>query len=184
MCFSLFSRIVHLKLSSLGEWPSLRVVGGMIFVPFFHLFLLILEAKSTLPRLLLTDTRHPAAFFVVFRPCHRKIRSCRSSEIGTWYPRAWGLSVVWCACGPRASFFWPFLVAIGHTASDLRLGGTDVSACPSRAAVRHLGPFPPLPAACFGWFLLKCRVFFSLFSWVTVCLCLVQILWEYLLANC
>jgi hypothetical protein len=36
--FFCFGRISHLKLSSLGDWPSIRVVGGMFFGPFFHLF--------------------------------------------------------------------------------------------------------------------------------------------------
>jgi hypothetical protein len=36
--FLLFGRIVHLKLSSLGKWPSLRVVGEMIFWPVLSLF--------------------------------------------------------------------------------------------------------------------------------------------------
>jgi hypothetical protein len=143
LCFFFrFGRIVHLKMSSLGEWPSQRVVGGMIFGPFFHLFFFfwILVARSTLPLRLLTDTCHPAAFSVVFRPCRRKIRSRRSSEIGAWCPRAWELFAVWCACGPRSAFFRPGSVATGYMASDLRLGGTDVDVCPSRAAVRHLGP--------------------------------------------
>jgi hypothetical protein len=124
-----------------------------------------LEARSTLPRRLLTNTRPPAAFSIVFRPCRRKIWSCRSPETGAWCPRAWELSAVWCACGPRSAFFRPFSMAIGYTASDLRLGGTGVGSCPSIAAVRHLGPFPPLPTDFFGWFLLKCScVFFSCFS--------------------
>jgi hypothetical protein len=38
VCFLLFGRISHLKLSSLGDWPSVRVVGGMFFGPFFHIF--------------------------------------------------------------------------------------------------------------------------------------------------
>jgi hypothetical protein len=36
--FPSFGRIVHLKMSSLGEWSSQRVVGGMIFGPFFSSF--------------------------------------------------------------------------------------------------------------------------------------------------
>jgi hypothetical protein len=44
--------------------------------------------------------------------------------------------------------------------------------------------FPPLPAACFGCFLPMCFLCFSLVSLVSACLCLDQILWEYLLANC
>jgi hypothetical protein len=136
--------------------------AGCFLARFFTFFSLILEARSTLPRRLLTDTRPPAVFFVVFRPCRRKIRSCRSPKIGAWCPRAWGLSAVWCACGPRSAFFKPFSTATGYTASD---GGISVDACPSRSAVRHLGPFPPLPADCFWWFLLKCScVFFSCFS--------------------
>jgi len=35
--FFCFGRIVHLKMSSLGEWPSQRVVTGVIFGRFFHL---------------------------------------------------------------------------------------------------------------------------------------------------
>jgi hypothetical protein len=111
----------------------------------FHFFHLILEARSTLHRRLLTDTRPPAAFSVVFHPCRRKIRSCRSPETGTWCP--------------RATFFWPISAASGHAASDLRLGGTGRT----RAAFRLRGPFPPLSAACFGWFVLHCRVFFFSF---------------------
>jgi hypothetical protein len=42
ICFSLFflsfGRVVHLNMSYLGEWTSQRVVGGMIFDPFFHIF--------------------------------------------------------------------------------------------------------------------------------------------------
>jgi hypothetical protein len=58
VCFLLFGRISHLKLSSLGDWPSVRVVGMMFFGPFFHLvFLQILEARYAHPRPILTDTR-------------------------------------------------------------------------------------------------------------------------------
>lgn len=38
--FFRFDRIVHLKMSSMGEWPSQRVVDRMIFGRFFHLFLI------------------------------------------------------------------------------------------------------------------------------------------------
>jgi hypothetical protein len=44
-----FGRIVHLKMSSLGEWLSQRVVGGMFWPLFFHLFSLILP-PSHVPR--------------------------------------------------------------------------------------------------------------------------------------
>jgi len=134
-------------------WPLLLL--------FFHLSL---EARSTLPRRLLTDTRPPAAFSVVFRPSCSKIRSSRSPVIGAWAPRAWGLSAVLCACGPRAAYFWPISVATGHTASDLRLGGTGVGACPSRAAVLHLGPLSSTAGSLF-WvvFASVSCVFFSLF---------------------
>jgi len=137
----------------------------------FTFFLLILDDRSALSHRLLTDTRPPAAFSVVFRPCRRKIRSCRSPVIGAWCPPARGPFAVWWACGPRAAFFWPISTDSSRSASDVRLGGTGVSACPSRAAIRLLGPFPPLPVACFEWFLLQCRVFFFFFSWVTVYLC-------------
>jgi hypothetical protein len=46
------------------------------------------------------------------------------------------------------------------------------------------GFFPPLPAACLGVFLPMCFLCFSLVSPVLACLCLDQILWEYMLANC
>jgi hypothetical protein len=69
-------------------------------------------------------------------------------------------------------------------ASDLRLGGPGEGTCTSRAAVRHHGFFPPLPAACLGVFLPMCFLCFSLVSPVLACLCLDQILWEYMLANC
>jgi hypothetical protein len=36
--FVRFGRIVHLKMSSMGEWPIQRVVDGMIFGKFFHIF--------------------------------------------------------------------------------------------------------------------------------------------------
>jgi hypothetical protein len=36
--FFRFDRIVHLKMSSMGEWPIQRVVDGMIFGKFFHIF--------------------------------------------------------------------------------------------------------------------------------------------------
>jgi hypothetical protein len=36
--FFRFGRIAHLKMSSMGEWSSQRVVDGMIFGRFFHLF--------------------------------------------------------------------------------------------------------------------------------------------------
>jgi hypothetical protein len=133
--------------------------------PFFHLFSLILEARSTLPRRLLTDTRHPAAFSVIFRPCRREIRSCRSPEIGAWCPCAWELYAVWCACGPHSAFFRPGSVATGYTASDLHLGGSSVSACPSRTAVRHLGPFLHCRQLVLGGFCLSVLVFFLLFFW-------------------
>jgi hypothetical protein len=56
--FFRFGRIVHLKMSSMREWPIQRVVDGMIFGKFFsHFFSLILEAKSTLLRRILVDTR-------------------------------------------------------------------------------------------------------------------------------
>jgi hypothetical protein len=44
ICFSLlflsFWQDCHLKMSSLEEWPSQRVVGGVIFGPFFFFFFL------------------------------------------------------------------------------------------------------------------------------------------------
>jgi len=56
------------------------------------------------------------------------------------------------------------MVAIGYTASDLRLGGTGDDMCPTRVAVRHLGLLPPLLAACFGVFSCFVFVFFSCFT--------------------
>jgi hypothetical protein len=50
-----------------------------------------------------------------------------------------------------------------NMASDLRLGGIGVGACPSRVTVLLLGPFSPLLAACFGWFLLSVVCFFLFF---------------------
>jgi hypothetical protein len=148
--FFRFGRIVHLKMSSLGEWPSQHVVSGMIFGPFFHLFSLVLEARSTLPRRLLTDTRHPTALSVVFRPCHPKIWSCRSPEIGAWCPRAWELSAVWCACGPCSAFFQAEL-------GGNRLYGVERPSgwhrCRRVSFTRRRSASwlsPPLPAACFG----------------------------------
>jgi hypothetical protein len=188
MCFFfVFSRVwqdCSSQVVFFGEVAEPSCRRRDIFGPFFHFFHLILEARSAFPRRLLIDTRPPAAFFVVFHPCRCKIQLCWSSVIGAWCPSAWRLSAVWCACGPRTAFFWLISAATGHTASNLCLGGTGVGACPSRAAVRLLGPFPPLPAACFVWFFASVSYVFSLFSWVTVCLCWVQILWEYLLANC
>jgi hypothetical protein len=112
--FLVFGRIVHLKLSSLGKWSSLRVVGEIFLARSFTFFNLILEARSALPRQLLTDTRPLAAFFVVFLPCRRKIRLCWSLVIGAWCPSAWGLSAVWCACRPRAAFFFFFFSGRSH----------------------------------------------------------------------
>jgi hypothetical protein len=37
--FFCFDRIAHLKMSSMVEWPSQRVVDMMIFGRFFHRFL-------------------------------------------------------------------------------------------------------------------------------------------------
>jgi hypothetical protein len=37
VCFLLFGRISHLKLSSLGDWPSVRVVGGIFLARSFTL---------------------------------------------------------------------------------------------------------------------------------------------------
>jgi hypothetical protein len=130
----------------------------------FNFFLLVLEARSALPRQLLIDTCPPATFSVALRQCRRKIHLGRSPVTGTWCPSASGLSVVQCACGSRTVFFWPISAVSGRLASVLRLGGAGVSAWPSRAAVRLLGPFPLLPATCFGWFSasMSC-VFFSLF---------------------
>jgi hypothetical protein len=59
ICFLLFGRISHLKLSSLGDWPSVRVVGGIFLAHSSTFFLQILEARSALPRPILTDTRPP-----------------------------------------------------------------------------------------------------------------------------
>jgi hypothetical protein len=66
--FFRFGRTIHVKISYLEEWTSQRVVGGMIFCPFFFfffffffsLFSLILEARSTFLRRLLTDTHPPS----------------------------------------------------------------------------------------------------------------------------
>jgi len=132
---------------------------------FFHIFSLILEARSTLHRRLLTDTRHPAAFSIVFCPCRRKIRLCRLPEIGAWCPCTWELSAFWCACGSRSYFSRSSSVATGYTAFDLHLGGTGVGACPSSAAVRHLGPFLHCRQLVLGGFLLKCSCVFLLFFW-------------------
>jgi hypothetical protein len=65
--------------------------------------------------------------------------------------------------GHAQLFLRPISAVFGRPASDLCLGGTGVGVCPSRAVVRPLSPFPPLPAACFGGSLLQCRMFFSLF---------------------
>jgi hypothetical protein len=91
---------------------------------------------------------------------------------------------LWCAWGPRSAFFRPCSAATCYTASDLRLCGLGDGECPSRVTVRHLGLFPPLSATCFGCFLPVCFLCFYLVSPVSACLCLNQILWEYLLANC
>jgi hypothetical protein len=126
---------------------------GWFLAGFFTFFLWFLEAKSTLFRRLLIDTGSLAAFPSVFHPCLCKLRSCRSSVIGA----------LWCAWGRRSSFFRPCTIATGSTASDLSLGGSDESACPTRAAVRHLWPHFPLPAACFLVFLLFCVCVIILF---------------------
>jgi hypothetical protein len=65
----------------------------------FSLFSLILEAKSTLLCRLLIDTRHPATFSVVFRPCCHKLWSCRSSA-----PRSWSSLL----CSAREDHTPPF----------------------------------------------------------------------------
>jgi len=151
-------------MSSLEEWPSQRVVDGMIFCPFFSLFSLILEARSTLLRRLLTDTRPPATLPVVFLPCRRKLWSCWSSVIGAWGLRAWELSALWCAWGPRFAFFKSYSVATSYTASDLHLGGPGDDTCPSRTAVRHLGIFSHCRQLVLGFFAYVFFVFFSCFS--------------------
>jgi len=169
MCISLFVSFVWQDCSS-----QVVFFGGMVvcscrrwddFWPVLSTFLLlILEARSAIPRQLLIDMRPPAAFSIAVRPCRGKIRSCQSLVTGAWCPHASGLSVVQCTCGSRAAFFWPISAASSRPVSVLRLGGAGVGAWPSRAAVRLLGPYPPLSTACFGWFStsVSCVFFFSL----------------------
>jgi len=143
--FVIYFVLAGLFISRCFLWRSGRAnvsSAGWFFAFFFSLFSLILEARSTLLRRLLTDTLSPAMFPVVFRPCHRKLWSCRSSVIGAWRLRAWELSAMWCAWGPRSAFFRPCSATTGYTPSDLRLGGPDDSSCPSSAVVLHLGIFP------------------------------------------
>jgi hypothetical protein len=155
---------------------------------YFTFFSLIVEARSTLLRRILIDTRPPTAFPAVLHPCRRKLRSCRSLMIGTWCPRAWQLSAPWRAWGPRFVFFRPCTVATGSTASDLHLCGSGDDACPTRDT-RHclvsLASFSTASSLFLGVsaFLCLCYILFC-FSPVTAYLCLDQILWEYLLANC
>jgi hypothetical protein len=100
--FFRFGKIVHLKMSSLGKWPSQSVVDEIFWPVFFTIFLLILEARSIHLRRFLIDTRPPAVFPGVFCPCLRKHRS---SVIGAWCTRTWELSAPWCACGHAPPFF-------------------------------------------------------------------------------
>jgi hypothetical protein len=75
-----------------------------------------------------------------------------------------------------------FLANLGGFRSSI----AGVGAWPSRTAVWPLGPFPPLPAACFGWFSVSvsCVSFFFIFFGSQSAFVLIQILWEYLLSNC
>jgi hypothetical protein len=171
--FLVFGRIVHLKLSSLGKWSSLRVVGEIFLARSFTFFNLILEARSALPRQLLTDTRPLAAFFVVFLPCRRKIRLCWSLVIGAWCPSAWGLSAVWCACRPRAAFFF-FFFFLADLTSNRSYGVGPLSGWHRCRRVKGRPTSWPISSTVGNLFWVvfaSVSCVFSLFSWVTVCLC-------------
>jgi len=141
-------------MSSMGKWPSQRVVDEMIFGPFFSLFFFDFGSQiCTSPP---TSDWHapPAAFLVVLRPCRHKLWSCRSSVIGTWHPHTWEFSAPRFAWGSRSAFFKPCTVATGSTASNLRLGSSSDGVCPTSAAVQRLWPPSPPSATCFWVFLL------------------------------
>jgi len=63
---------------------------GRFFIVFYQMF----EARSTLVRRFLLDTRPLAEFSVAVRPC---CRSHRSPEFGSWPARARGVSALWRA---------------------------------------------------------------------------------------
>jgi hypothetical protein len=183
--FLSFRRIVHLKMSSLGSGQVNVSLAGWFLAPFFHLLSLILEARSTLPRRLLTDTRPQPRF-----PSSSAPAAARTDRVGRRRSvRGSHAPVSSLLFGVRVGHAPPFS---GHSWWQLVIQRrTFVWVAPVSARVLHAPPSGILapflhcgPAECFGGFLLKCSCVFSLVPRVTVCLCLVQILWEYLLANC
>jgi len=116
-----------------GEWPASCVVDGVLW-PNFHCFSRIFEAKSAHVCQLLLDTRYLAVFPVVLRPCCRKHRSCRSLELSTWSSRTREPLLSDCASRPRSAFSGRAWQRLGSTASDLLLGASGGSTCPTRTA--------------------------------------------------
>jgi hypothetical protein len=189
ICISLFflsfDRIVHFKMSSLGDWPSQRVVGGMIFWPFFSPFFLWFWKPNLhfLANFWLTRAPQPRSQSSSSPGAARSGRvDCRRSVHGAHAP---GSSLLF---GARVGHAPPFL---GRSRWQLVIRRrTSVWVAPVLARVLHaprsgiLAPFLHCRQIVLGGFCLSVLVFFSLVSRVTVCLCLIQILWEYLLANC
>jgi len=123
----------------------------MLWPDFKCFFFLEFEARSTHIRRLLLDTRHSAAFPVVFRPYRRKYWSCVSPELGAWSLRARESllsNCAWRSCSAFAGRAW---LCLGSTASNLLLGASGVGACSL--------PFFPLSATCIWVFLPLCYVF-------------------------
>jgi len=96
-------REIQLKKSSLGS-GRLLVSLTLCFGQILSVFSSIFEAISTHICQLLLDTRHPAAFPVVFRLYCRKYWSCGSPELGAWSSRARESLLSNCTWRPRSAF--------------------------------------------------------------------------------
>jgi len=164
-----YGRKIQLKWSSLASGcllVSSTVCFGWIFIVFFSDF----EARSTHVRRLLLDTRHPATFPVVFRPCYRKHRSCQLPVLSAWPSRARGSSLSDCAWKPRSTFSgraWrPGVHGVRSPIGCLRWRVSYTS--------RHSGEvslFASLPVTCFWVFFTFVFVYSPCFP-STVCLCI------------
>jgi hypothetical protein len=138
--------------------------------PFFHLFSLILEARSTLPRRLLTDTRPPAGFSAPAAARSGRVGHRRSVRVA--HPL--GSSLLFGACVGQASHFssrsqWQLIIRRRTSVWMTPVSARVLRAPPSGI----LALFLHYRQIVLGSFCLSVLVFFSLVYRVTVYLCLV-----------
>jgi hypothetical protein len=172
---------VHLKMSSLEEWLSQRVVGGVIFGHFFLLHFFLWFWKL--------DLHFSANFWLTRAPQPRLPSSsapaaASSGRVGRrWLARGHGPGSS-LLCGAREGHTPPFSGCARRQPvirRQISVWVVPVTACVLHAPPSGILAFSPTAGSLF-WVFFACV--FSLVSPISACLCLDQILWEYLLANC